>query len=287
MGKIITLDREWEEISRQSAGNPRCEVSGDNLAYVLYTSGSTGKPKGAGIRHSSVAALIHWAREVFSPEELNGMLASTSICFDLSVYEIFAPLSWGGKVILPGNVLDLATMSAREQVKVVNTCPSIMQEILRIQGLPQSVTTINLAGEALTMSLVQQLYGIPSIKRVLNLYGPTEDTTYSTYIWIKKEEAGEKATVSIGRPLSNTRMYVLDEGMEPVPIGVAGELYISGAGLARGYLNRPELTAERFVPVPFVHRKIGVGERLYRKWLLWCGGCRMGIWNLWGGRMIR
>lgn len=264
IGKIVKLDKEWEEICNKRAENPRCEVSGDNLAYVLYTSGSTGKPKGAGIRHSSVAALIHWAREVFSPEELNGMLASTSICFDLSVYEIFAPLSWGGKVIMPGNVLDLATMSARERVKVINTCPSIMQEILRIQGLPQSVTTVNLAGEALTMSLVQQLYGIPSIKRVLNLYGPTEDTTYSTYIWIKKEEASEKATMSIGRALTNTRMYVLDERMEPVPIGIAGELYIGGAGLARGYLNRPELTAERFVPDPFVHRKTGVGERLYR-----------------------
>ena len=263
-GKIIKLDKDWEEISSNSGENLSCEVSGDNLAYILYTSGSTGRPKATGIRHSSAAVLMHWAREVFSSEELNGMLASTSICFDLSVYEIFAPLSWGGKIILPGNVLELATMSAREQVKVVNTCPSIMQEILRIQGLPQSVVTVNLAGEALTMSLVQQLYGIPSIKRVLNLYGPTEDTTYSTYKWIKKEEAREKATVSIGKALTNTRMYVLDERMEPVPIGVAGELYLGGAGLARGYLNRPELTAERFVPDPFVQQKMADGERLYR-----------------------
>ena len=263
-GKIIKLDKEWEEIGSRSGENPGCEVSGDNLAYTLYTSGSTGRPKATGIRHSSAAALMHWAREAFTPEELNGMLASTSICFDLSVYEIFAPLSWGGKIILPGNVLELATMSAREQVKVINTCPSIMQEILRIQGLPQSVTTVNLAGEALTMSLVQQLYGITSVQRVLNLYGPTEDTTYSTYMWIRREEAGEKATVSIGKPITNTRMYVLDERMEPVPVGVAGELYIGGAGLARGYLNRPELTAERFVPDPFVQPKMADGERLYR-----------------------
>ena len=260
-GKVIKLDRDWEEIGSRSSENPSCQVSGDNLAYILYTSGSTGRPKAAGIRHSSVGALVQWAREVFSAEELSGMLASTSICFDLSVYEIFAPLSWGGKVILPGNVLDLATMSARERVKVVNTCPSIMQEILRIQGLPQSVTTVNLAGEALTMGLVQQLYGINSIKRVVNLYGPTEDTTYSTYIWIKKEEAGEKATVSIGKPITNTQMYVLDARMEPAPIGIAGELYIGGAGLARGYLNRPELTAERFVPDSLSGR---AGERLYR-----------------------
>ncbi len=265
-GKIIRLDREWEEIGSRSGENLGCEVNGDNLAYTLYTSGSTGRPKAVGIRHSSAAVLVQWAREVVSPEELNGMLASTSICFDLSVYEIFVPLSWGGRVIVPGNVLDLATMSAREQVKVVNTCPSIMQEILRIQGLPRSVVTVNLAGEALAMPLVQELYGIGSVRRVLNLYGPSEDTTYSTYKWIKKEEAeaGEKATVSIGKPITNTRVYVLDERMEPVPIGVAGELYIGGAGLARGYLNRPELTAERFVPGPFVQQKMGNGERLYR-----------------------
>jgi amino acid adenylation domain-containing protein len=263
-GKIIKLDKEWEEIGSRSGENLGCEVSGDNLVYTLYTSGSTGKPKATGIRHSNAVALMHWAREVFSPEELNGMLAGTSICFDLSVYEIFTPLCWGGRIILPGNVLELATMSARDRVKVINTCPSIMQEILRIQGLPQSVTTVNLAGEALPMSLVQQLYGIAGIQRVLNLYGPTEDTTYSTYKWIKREEAGGKATVSIGKPITNTRMYVLDEGMEPVPIGVAGELYIGGAGLARGYLNRPELTAERFVPDPFVQQKMADGERLYR-----------------------
>jgi len=263
-GKVIKLDNEWEKICSRSGLKPRCEVSGDNLAYTLYTSGSTGRPKASGIRHSSVTALVQWAREAFTAEELNGMLASTSICFDLSVYEIFSPLSWGGKVILPGSVLELATMSARDQVKVVNTCPSIMQEILRIQGLPQSVSTVNLAGEALTMPLVQQLYGIPSVKRVLNLYGPTEDTTYSTYIWIKKEEAGEKATVSIGKPITNTQMYVLDSRMELVPVGVAGELYIGGAGLARGYINRPELTAERFVPNPFARAKITDGERLYR-----------------------
>jgi amino acid adenylation domain-containing protein len=263
-GKIIRLDTEWEKISSRSEQNPGCEVSGDNLAYTLYTSGSTGRPKASGIRHSSVTALVQWAREAFTTEELNGMLASTSICFDLSVYEIFAPLSWGGKVILPPTVLEIATMSTRDKVKVVNTCPSIMQEILRIQGLPQSVSTVNLAGEALTMPLVQQLYGIPTIKRVLNLYGPTEDTTYSTYIWIKKEDASERATVSIGRPITNTQMYVLDARMEPVPIGVAGELYIGGAGLARGYINRPELTAERFVANPFVRTEITNGERLYR-----------------------
>lgn len=265
-GKIIRLDEEWEEISRRSSENPACEVSENNLAYVLYTSGSTGRPKSVGVHHSSVAVLMHWARKVFSAEELSGVLASTSICFDLSVFEIFAPLSWGGKVIVAGNVLELATISAREQVKLVNTVPSAMQELVRSHGLPQSVITVNLAGEALATTLVQHVYGIENIKRVLNLYGPSEDTTYSTWFWIKKEEAEsvERPTVSIGTPISNTQVYVVDERIAPVPIGVAGELYIGGAGLARGYLNRPELTAERFVPNPFVDQGVASGWRLYR-----------------------
>ena len=232
-GKIIRLDRERDEINRRSRKNLTCEVSGNNLAYALYTSGSTGRPKAVGIRHSSAALLVKWAQEVFSVEELSGVLASTSICFDLSVYEIFAPLSCGGKVIVAGNVLELAEIPAREQVKLVNTVPSAMQELLRSQGLPRSVVTVNLAGEVLTTNLVKQLYELKSIKRVLNLYGPSEDTTYSTYAWIKKEEveATGRATASIGRPIMNTQAYVVDKRMEPVPIGVAGRAVYRWGGI--------------------------------------------------------
>jgi amino acid adenylation domain-containing protein len=262
-GKIIRVDEDWEEISRCSQVNPDSEVTEENLAYAIYTSGSTGKPKAVGIRHSSAVTLMHWAREVFSAEELSGVLASTSICFDLSVYEIFAPLSWGGKVIVAGNALELATMPGREHVKLVNMVPSAMQELVRRGGVPGSVVTVNLAGEALTARLVEQVYGIGNVRRVLNLYGPSEDTTYSTYAWIRQQEIQEKGTVSIGKPVAGTQVYVVDKEMEVTPVGVPGELYIGGAGLARGYLNRPQLTAERFVPNPFAKGN-GVGERMYR-----------------------
>jgi thioesterase domain-containing protein/acyl carrier protein len=206
---------------------------------------------------------MHWAREVFSAEELSGVLASTSICFDLSVYEIFVPLCWGGKVIVSGNALELPDIAAREEVKLVNTVPSAMQELMRSRGVPRSVVTINLAGEALTASLVKQVYGIENVRRLLNLYGPSEDTTYSTFTWLKKEESEEKVQVTIGKPLWNTQVYVVDELLAPVPVGVPGELYIGGEGLARGYVNRPEVTGERFVPDPFASWNAG-GVRMYR-----------------------
>src|SRR5207302_10479173 len=117
----------------------------ENLAYVIYTSGSTGTPRGVAIEHGSVNVLLHWAREVFSAEELSGVLASTSICFDLSVFEIFAPLSWGGKVIVVRDALALAEIQA-SGVKLLNTVPSAMAELLRSKSVPASIRTVNLAG---------------------------------------------------------------------------------------------------------------------------------------------
>lgn len=265
-GTIIRLDKEWEEISRQSAANHLVDATKDNLICAIYSSGSTGKPKAVGIRHSSVVALLHWARKAFSPEELSGVLASTSICLDVSLYEIFAPLSWGGKVIVACNTAELARVAAREQVKLVNAAPSAMQELLHSHGIPQSVVTVNLSREVLTTSLTEQVYGIENIKRVLNLYGSSEATTYSTYSWIKDEEIGpeEKATARIGKPVTNSQVYVVNEEIQPVPVGVAGELCIGGVGLARGYLKQPDLTAERFIPNPYANRNSVGGERLYR-----------------------
>jgi amino acid adenylation domain-containing protein len=262
-GKVIRLDADGKELSRNSEANVVCEINGQNLAYVIYTSGSTGRPKGVGITHASAVTLMHWAREVFSAEELSGVLASTSICFDLSVYEVFVPLCWGGKVIVSGNALELPDLAAREEVKLVNTVPSAMQELVRSGRVPRSVVTVNLAGEALTASLVKQVYGMGNVRRLLNLYGPSEDTTYSTFTWLKREEFEEKEQVTIGKPVWNTQAYVVDELLGPVPQGVPGELYMGGAGVARGYLNRPEITAERFVPNPFVSQNAG-GERMYR-----------------------
>ena len=252
---LLLLDEESAKIS--SCPVEALEAVGlhpENLAYLIYTSGSTGRPKPVAITHRSALTFLHWSREVFSVDELSGVLASTSVCFDLSVFEIFAPLSWGGEVIFVNNALELATTAARARVRLINTVPSAMAELLRLRAIPKDVLAINLAGEALSRSLVQDIYKQTGVRKVRNLYGPSEDTTYSTW-----SEVGQSAP-TIGRPIANTKAYILDREFRPVPVGVAGELYLGGEGLARGYLSRPELTAEKFVPHPFG----SPGERLYR-----------------------
>jgi microcystin synthetase protein McyA len=201
---------------------------------------------------------MRWAGEVFSEEELNGVLASTSICFDLSVFELMAPLAWGGKVVLADNALSLPGLVAAGEVRLINTVPSAIRELAGGFGIPKTVETVNLAGEVLRNELAQQVYERGNVRRVLNLYGPTEDTTYSTWTAVSRG-AGEEPT--LGRPIDNTEVYILDQNLSPAPIGVYGEIYISGDGLARCYINRPEITAERFIPNPFVN---GNEKRLYR-----------------------
>lgn len=267
-GTVVQLDREWPEIARNSTQDLNRVTTPENLAYVIYTSGSTGKPKGVAICHRSAVAFLHWVHEVFSRNDLAGVLASTSICFDLSVFEIFAPLSCGGSAIVVKNALALAELSetAAQQVKLLNTVPSAMRELARMKAVPASVRVVNLAGETLPGSLVHEIYEVSEVKHVFNLYGPSEDTTYSTYAHIPRTH--NAANVPVGKPITNTQVYVLDERMEPLAIGAPGELFIGGAGLARGYLGHPALTAERFVPDPFSKR---AGARLYRTgdWVRW------------------
>ncbi len=253
--KVICLDNEWNPIGEASAINPAVPIAQHNLAYILYTSGSTGRPKGVAIEHRSVVAFLSWARSVFPPAELTGVLAATSICFDLSVFEIFLPLSCGGTVILAENAITLPTLGARDQVTLINTVPSAMAALVDGGGVPGNVRVVNLAGEPLPHKLVQDVYRLGDVRKVYNLYGPSEATTYSTFVLTEK---GATAHPTIGRPISNTQAYILDEHLQPTPIGVPGELCLGGEGLARGYLNRPELTAEKFVPNPF-----GKG-RIYR-----------------------
>ena len=143
---VICLDTDWEAIAKGAVHNPACNVINENLAYVIYTSGSTGKPKGVAIAHRNAVAMIHWGSTVFAEEDLQGVLASTSICFDLSVFELFVPLSWGGKVILVENVLALPTLEAREEVNLINTVPSAMSELVQHKYIPSLGRTVNLAG---------------------------------------------------------------------------------------------------------------------------------------------
>ncbi|MDQ2980506.1 MAG: amino acid adenylation domain-containing protein, partial [Acidobacteriota bacterium] len=228
----VRLDADWAEIEKESAENPESHATSENLAYVIYTSGSTGTPKGVAIEHHSTVALLAWAKETFSAGELAGVLASTSICFDLSVFEIFTPLAWGGTVILSEDVLHFPELPAAQEVTLVNTIPSAMAQLIRMGALPASVGTVNLAGEPLAPSLVREILQSRTVRRVFDLYGPTEDTTYSTCARRTAE-----APATIGRPISNKRVYVLDAHLQPVPVGIPGDLYVAGAGVARGYLN--------------------------------------------------
>ncbi|HMG54696.1 MAG TPA: amino acid adenylation domain-containing protein, partial [Kofleriaceae bacterium] len=252
----VRVDADAGAIAAWPSSSPPCDARPDHLAYVIYTSGSTGRPKGVMIEHHSPVALVAWANRVFTDEEVRGVLFSTSICFDLSVFEMFVPWSRGGAVVVVQDVFGLTSPSVARRVTLVNTVPSAMAELLRLDAVPPSVRTVNLAGEPLRETLTRQIHARGTIARVVNLYGPSETTTYSTF-----GEARDGRTPPIGRPISNTRVYVLDRDAQPVPIGVPGELVIAGAGVARGYLSRPELTAENFLPDPFGRV---AGQRMYR-----------------------
>ncbi|HKH43625.1 MAG TPA: condensation domain-containing protein, partial [Thermoanaerobaculia bacterium] len=202
-GSVPVCRVEEEEI--QSAA-PEIQVTPDNLAYLIYTSGSTGRPKGVAICHRSAVTLLDWAAEVFAPEELSRVLAATSVSFDLSVYELFLPLTRGGTVVLADNALALPSLG--EAVTLVNTVPSAMAELVRTGGVPGSVRTVNLAGEPLQTSLVQQIYRQGGIERVFDLYGPSEDTTYSTFAL-----RSGTGPATIGRPIANTQVYLLDRDL--------------------------------------------------------------------------
>jgi amino acid adenylation domain-containing protein len=251
----VSVEPDEEEPERVAEEAARGALP-DNLAYLIFTSGSTGVPKGVAIQHRNAVAMIRWAHRMYSAEEYAGMLVSTSICFDLSVFEIFATLAAGGRLILAENALALPDLAAREEVVLVDTVPSAMAELLRLGGLPSSIRTVNLAGEPLKGTLVEEIYAkLPGVERVVNLYGPSEDTTFSTYSVVPRGSAHPL----IGRPVAGKSAYVLDGEMRPLPMGIPGALYLGGAGVTRGYLHRPELTAERYVPDPYGPP----GSRLY------------------------
>ncbi|SCF56689.1 amino acid adenylation domain-containing protein, partial [Streptomyces sp. Ncost-T10-10d] len=224
--------------------------------YVIYTSGSTGRPKGVVVEHRSVVGLLSWAVGEFGGGALDRVLVSTSFNFDVSVFELFGPLVSGGAVEV---VRDLLVLADRDRgpwgVSLVSGVPSAFAQVVA-GGVDARPRVVVLAGEALTADAVAAVRGALPGARVANIYGPTEATVYST-AWFTDVDV--EGVVPIGRPVSNGRVFVLDGRLVPVPVGVAGELYLAGSGLARGYLGRAGLSAERFVASPF-----GSGERLYR-----------------------
>ncbi|HEX2207391.1 MAG TPA: amino acid adenylation domain-containing protein, partial [Longimicrobium sp.] len=252
---LVRVDADAAEIASNPSVNPERGAGPRNLAYLIYTSGSTGVPKGVSIEHRSAVAMLAWAWSVYSDDELAGMLACTSVCFDMSVFELFAPLARGGRVIVVENALALPRSAAADQVRLVDTVPSAIAALLDSGGLPAGVRTVNLGGELLRQEVVDALYA-RGVERVIDLYGPSEDTTFSTFAL--RTPGGPR---TIGRPISNTRCYVVDRSLAPLGAGEAGELYIGGHGVTRGYLGRPRLTAERYLPDPF---SADPGARMYR-----------------------
>ncbi|MEU1588447.1 amino acid adenylation domain-containing protein [Micromonospora sp. NPDC005710] len=230
-------------------------VRREHPAYVMFTSGSTGQPKGVVVEHRSLANLVGWAVDRFGAEDFARVLASTSLSFDVSVFELFGPLACGGSVEIVADLLALAERDRSWDLSLVSAVPSALARVLA-GGVRARVGTVALAGEALTAHAVTEVRtALPGV-RVANIYGPTEATVYATEWYSDGPVTG---TPPIGRPVTNARVYVLDGGLSPTPVGVAGEFYLAGAGLARGYLGQAALTGERFVANPF-----SPGERMYR-----------------------
>ena len=229
-------------------------------AYVIYTSGSTGRPKGVVVEHRAVAALLSWARGEFTAGELSQVLASTSLSFDVSVFELFAPLVRGGSIEVVRDLLALADRGRPWQGSLICAVPSALTGVLSVHGATAVAETVLLAGEALTARAVAAVRAALPGARVRNVYGPTEAAVYSTTWLVPADAPAGAGNPPIGRPIGAMRAFVLDERLELVPPGAAGELYLAGTNLARGYLGQPGLTGERFVACPFG----AAGERMYR-----------------------
>ena len=245
--EIVELPSAFAALAPSKAGTQPKSVPG-NLAYLIYTSGSTGRPKGVALTHANATAFLAWAGTAFSEESRSGMLATTSICFDLSVFELFLPLLAGGTIHLFDSAASLVEETPNPQTILLNTVPSAAAVLCATERLPPSLRTVNLAGEALKRQLVEDIHlGLPGI-RLCNLYGPSEYTTYATWCEVHSAPGAE---VDIGRPVANTRIYILDTALQPVLDGTPGEIHIAGEGLSRGYAHRPGLTGEKFIPDPF------------------------------------
>ncbi|MEU5863737.1 amino acid adenylation domain-containing protein [Nonomuraea sp. NPDC047529] len=216
-----------------AASGPEVPGEPGDAAYVIYTSGSTGRPKGVVVEHRNTLNLVRWEAAAYTAEELSGMLAGSSICFDASITQIFTPLFAGGTVIMADNVLALPTLPARDEVRTVFGVPSALSVLLR-EPLPDGVRMVLSGGERLTAALVARMFANPGVRRVLNMYGPTECTTGSTMFEVTRDHQGEPP---LGEPMAGALLSVRDDAGRPVPDGETGELWIGGPGVTRGYLG--------------------------------------------------
>ncbi|AUB35489.1 Non-ribosomal peptide synthetase component F [Nostoc flagelliforme CCNUN1] len=253
--QVICLDTNWQVISQLSQENPISVVTSENLAYVIYTSGSTGTPKGAMNTHCGISNRLLWMQNNYQLTPADRVLQKTPFSFDVSVWEFFWPLFNGARLIMaqPGGHKDnnyLVNLIVQQQVTILHFVPSMLQVFLQEPNLEtcSCLRQVICSGEALPFKL-QESFFTNLDAELHNLYGPTEAAIDVTS-WTCQRDYNQQI-VAIGRPIANTFIYILDSCMQPVPIGVPGELHIGGVGLARGYLNRPELTQEKFIANPF------------------------------------
>ena len=257
--QAVCLDREGPQIAQHSGHNPSSNVSSGNLAYVIYTSGSTGQPKGVEIAHCSVVNLLCAMRNEPGLSAADTLLAVTSVSFDMSVVELFLPLAVGAKLFIAsreaitdgGALLELLQTS---RATVIQATPITFRMLLEAGWNGRSALKVVSGGEALPRDLAGQI--MEHTGELWNYYGPTEATVYSSGVKVTAN-----GSITIGRPIANTQLYILDANGQPCPIGQPGELHIGGDGCARGYFMRPELTAERFIADPFSGKS---GARMYR-----------------------
>lgn len=267
--KVVCLDRDSEVIAQESSENPTSEVTGENLVYVLFTSGSTGKPKAVAIEHRSLLNYLHGILDRLNLPPGSSFATFSTFAADLGNTAVFPALCTGGCLLMVSQewVSDpeaLAEYFRHHPIDCLKIVPSHLAALLTSSAM-QSILPrqrLVLGGEAASWKLIEQIQQLTPNCQIINHYGPTETTVgVLTYPVNGQQNSLVSKTVPLGRPLANTQVYVLDKQLRPVPVGVPGELYISGTGLARGYLNRPNLTAERFITNPFTEES---QARLYK-----------------------
>ncbi|MCC5648472.1 amino acid adenylation domain-containing protein [Nostoc sp. XA013] len=254
-GQVICLESDWENLEKYSKDNPNTIIAPDNLAYIIYTSGSTGKPKGAMNTHLGICNRLLWMQQTYQLTASDAVLQKTPFSFDVSVWEFFWTLITGARLVIAKpeghkDTVYLANVIAEESITTLHFVPSMLQVFLeapRVEKL-KSIKRVICSGEALPFALQKRFFDILDAE-LHNLYGPTEAAIDVTF-WKCQKESG-KSIVPIGRPIANTQIYLLDSQLQPVPIGITGELHIGGVGVARGYLNRSDLTDEKFISNPF------------------------------------